>query len=56
MKWEYKGRKLNAPHTILIRLLLWPLLQLLRCCIFAVIIMGWGWYDAKRIWDDIWIG
>jgi hypothetical protein len=52
VKWEYKGQKLNPLYVIVLRLLMWPFLQFSRCLMFAVVFIGWGRGDAKRVWDD----
>jgi hypothetical protein len=52
MKWEWKGEPLAPPHTIAIRLLVWPVAQVARCVLCAALAAGWGLYDAKRIWDE----
>ena len=52
MKWEYRGNKLNPLHVIMLRVLIWPVLQFSRCLLFASVFIGWGAYDAKRVWAD----
>lgn len=50
MKWG--GRELNPLHLIALRLVLWPVLQLLRILICAVVVIGWGTTDAKQFWRN----
>lgn len=52
MKGGYKGRKLNAPHTIVRRLVFFPLIQLARCLLFAAFALGWGLDEAKDTWHN----
>lgn len=51
MKWEWKGRRLAPPLTILRRLLALPLLRLAQCAVFLATWLGWGFDVAKDEWD-----
>ena len=49
---KYKGQTLSPLPIIALRLLLWPVMYVLRVLLCGVILAGWGADDAKRIWRD----
>jgi len=50
---NYKGRELNAPHVIVIRCILWPVLMGLGALMTLLLAIGWGVEDAKLFWEDL---
>ena len=50
-KWEWNGRPLAPPSTILRRLLAFPILRSAQAVAFIAILIGWGLYDAKHYWS-----
>lgn len=49
MKW--RDRELNPPLVIVTRLILWPVLQLLRCLVYLVLLVGWNHLEARNAWE-----
>ena len=52
MKWEYDGRKLAPPLTMIRRLTSYPFVMLSRCLLFLSFLAGWGLETAKAAWRD----
>lgn len=52
MKWEWKGRKLAHPLTIIRRLIFLVPLWMGELLVYASLFLGWGVSDAQRFWSD----
>jgi hypothetical protein len=50
-KWEFDGRKLADPITLVRRLIALPFLWPARIVYFVVVLVGWGWHDAVDAWE-----
>lgn len=53
MKWEWKGRPLAHPLTILRRLAALPFLRISQCLVFIAAMAGWGIDHAKDEWRNM---
>jgi len=50
---KYKGRELAHPVVIIRRTIAFAFLHILRAAFCAVMWFGWGYYEAKRSWDEM---
>lgn len=51
-RWQWKGRRLAAPHVILRRLAAWPVFQAGRLLMCAGAALGWGPGVAWDTWKQ----
>jgi hypothetical protein len=49
---KYKGKQLNPLHVIARRLIAYPFLQAFRFLFCLAVLVGWGTYDAQRMWEE----
>lgn len=50
---KYKGEQLAPLHTIARRLVAFPFYYILKVLMFLVICLGWGFYAATQMWEEI---
>jgi len=53
MKWEYKGRKLANPFTIIKRLICYILIWPFVIPLYIILWVGWGKYAADQMLGTI---
>jgi hypothetical protein len=51
---KIKGRELNPPLMILRRATCFPFLLAGLCIAYVAALLGWGLYDANKLWKDAW--
>lgn len=49
--WTYKGVPMAPVRTIARRAVAWPLFHFLRCVLFLVVWLGWGFDEALASWE-----
>lgn len=50
-RWEFRGRKLNPPHVIVIRTVVWVPFQLGRIISAGSLLLGGMTDEAKEFWE-----